>query len=86
MVILSRDQAIAFGIPKDKWFLHSILFAKAKWTKETARQWLKENKHYYSRYRETANFMRFNQQPEIMGAQFKTKKMKNGIDLVYEYY
>ena len=86
MPIISRAQGIAIGLPLRKWFLHSILFEKSKWTKEEAKKWLKDNGHYYSRYRETANVMRWNQRAEILGASFRTKKLANGIDLVYEYY
>lgn len=86
MPIIGRDLAIAIGLPLNKWFLHSIAFDKDKWSKEQAKSWLKENDHYRSRFRQTANQFRYNQQPEILGAKFKTKRLNNGINLIYEYY
>lgn len=86
MPIIGRDLAIAKGLPLKKWFLHSVIFEKKKWSKEQSKQWLKENKHYYIRYSDTANYHRWNQSPEILGASFKTKKLPNGISLVYEWF
>lgn len=86
MPIIGRDLALAKGLPINEWFLHSVLFDKSKWTKEKAKQWLKDNKYLVSRYHEAAYYQHWNQAPEIRGASYKTKKMKNGIDLVYEYF
>jgi len=85
--IIGRDYAIAIGLPYKKWFLHSITFDKDKWTKEQAKTWLKENDHYYSRFRQTETQLRWNQRPEVENAKYRTKKLgSSGINLIYEYY
>jgi hypothetical protein len=86
MPTISIQKAEELGIPKRKWMLHTILIPMAEFTKDAARNWLKEHNHKYGNHRMTENFHRFNQIPAIEGAKYRTKKIKNGIDLVYMRY
>ena len=50
-----------------------------------AKQWLNKHNYNYIHNRQTENFYRFRIKETIKGYQFYTKKLKNGIELIYMY-
>lgn len=73
---------------KRKSVLQTVLFDKTKWNVRTAKKWLKENNHKYSDVDKKENYIRFRQvDPELLKehnfTKYRTKKLDNGIDLVY---
>lgn len=73
---------------KRKSLLQTVLFDKTKWNVRSAKKWLKENNHKYSDVDKKENYIRFRQiDPELLKVQhytkYRTKKLDNGIDLVY---
>ena len=62
--------------------LQTVLFPKDKFSLEKASKWLEEHKYKHSKVDTTGHFHRFRQMPPT-GHKFYTKKLLNGIDLVY---
>jgi len=66
------------------WALHAIIFKKDKWNLENAKneveKFMNPNKHFY---RETKLSFRFRNIPKTKFKLFKTKKLKNGITLIF---
>lgn len=82
MPLISRDDAIKLGLPRE--MLHTILFPMENFTRPQATKWIKEHKYDHKRVRNTRNFIRYNQSPEVKDAIFYTKKLPNGVELVFE--
>ena len=64
--------------------LHTIIIPKT-FGLDNAKQWLKSH-GYKIRHRTTANTFRMNQVPEIIGAEFRSKVLPNGIIFVFQYF
>jgi hypothetical protein len=64
--------------------IHTILIPK-EFGLDEAKKWLKSH-GYKIRHRSTTNVFRFNQVPEIIGARFGSKRLPNGVILVFQYY
>lgn len=80
---ISRTVARIFNIPSDS--LQTVLIPLSV-SLVDSRRWLKEHDLNYNSYRETLNFRRFKQLNHIIGAQFYTKKLPNGFELVFQKY
>lgn len=66
--------------------LQTVLFPKDKFSLEKAIRWLEEHKYKHNKVDTTEHFHRFRQTPPFAlatGHKFYTKKLSNGIDLVY---
>lgn len=83
MPLITQLQAIRSGIPKHT--LQTILIPRSLSLSES-KAWLKEHNYANSYYRNTINFRRWMQTPPIVGAQYATTKLPNGIELVYQTY
>ena len=68
-----------------KSILHAILFNKDKFTLKDAKLWLSNHKYTYIHNRQTENFYRFRIRETIIGYNFFTKELKNGIQMVYMF-
>ena len=79
---ISLSEAKKRGIKSGE--LHTIIIPK-EFGLDNAKQWIKSHK-YKARHRTTVNTYRFNQIPEIIGARFSSKKLPNGIILVFQYF
>lgn len=64
--------------------IQTILFDKAKWNKRTATAWLKSHNYKYDNHRTTKNQHRFLQYHPIEGATYYSKRLPNGIVLVFQ--
>jgi hypothetical protein len=66
--------------------LQTVLFDKAKWDLRSARKWLKDHDFIYnSKVDKRGNHLRFRQVDPISGARYRTKKLDNDVDLVFQY-
>lgn len=83
MPTISQAKAKKMGIPSKS--LQTILIPN-KYDLEHMQQWLKDNNFVNSNYRKTANFVRFLQNFPIKNASYYTKKLPNGVQLVYQQY
>jgi hypothetical protein len=63
--------------------LHTILFPRDGFNKKSATKWLKEHNFHWDRYRIQKNYMRFNQVLAVRGASYYTKKLPNGVELIF---
>ena len=84
MPYVSKKEAIRLNIPKKT--LQTIELPKDKFTISSAKSWLKDNGYAYHYYRTTANYIRFAQVMPIIGAEYHSKKLANGIVMVYQTY
>jgi len=57
-----------------------------KYSIEDAQKILKENGYLYRNYRTTDNFNRFIQNDVIKGADYFSKKLKNGVVYIYQQF
>ncbi len=80
MPTISRQTAIKQGIPAMG--IQTILIPK-QIALIHARQWLREHGFHSEQYRTTKNFHRFIQVLPIAGATYKTKRLTDGIEIVY---
>jgi hypothetical protein len=62
--------------------IQSIVFPKNKYTGPEAITWLKLHNKKHHKVDETANTFRFRQEEPISGANYYTKQLPNGINLV----
>ena len=84
MPYVSRLQAIRLNIPKKT--IQTVEIPREKYTLNSAKAWLRENGYAYHYYRNTTNYIRFMQVMPIIGAEYYSKKLPNGIILVYQTY
>jgi len=73
--------------------LHTILIPKSDllapegsprgFNKKSAIEWLKNHNFHWDRFRTTKNYMRFNQVLAVKGSSYYTKKLPNGVELVF---
>lgn len=85
MPTITVAQAKERGILRNTWFLHTIL-TPIEWSKEKSIKWLQRHGYRHSRHRTTANYHRWNQAPEIHGADYTTNVTKNKVHLIFERY
>jgi hypothetical protein len=84
MPYVSKKEAIRLNIPKKT--LQTIELPKDKFTITSAKQWLKDNNYANHYWRTTANYIRFMQVMPIIGAEYYSKTLPNGVILVYQTY
>lgn len=84
MPIISKSEARKKGIPSNT--IQTVELPKDKFTLKQAREWLKKNGYAYQYHRLTTNFRRFMQTPDIKDADFYSKKLPNGVVLVFQKY
>lgn len=84
MPLISREEASEMGIPSRT--LQTIEFPRDKFTILAAKQWLAEHHYANSYYRLTRGFIRFMQVPPITAAEYYSKKLSNGVVLVWQNY
>lgn len=80
---ISKTTARIFNIPSDS--LQTVLIPISV-SLADSRKWLKEYDLNYNKHRKTVNFHRFMQVNPIIGAQFYTKTLPNGFELVFQKY
>ena len=56
------------------------------WSLKDSREWLKQHGYLWQYHRNTINFRRFAQTYDIEGADFYSKKLPNGIVMVFQSY
>jgi hypothetical protein len=79
---ITKSEAKKLGIKSGQ--LHTIIAPKTL-DLDDIKQWLKDH-GYKIRHRSTTNFYRFNQLPEVIGAQFYTKTLPNKIMFTFQYF
>lgn len=80
---ISKTTARIFKIPSDS--LQTVLIPIAV-SLADSRGWLKEHDLNYNSYRSTENYRRFKQVNPIKGAEFYSKTLPNGFELVFQKY
>ena len=83
MPVISKSEARKKGIPKKT--LQTIEIPKT-FTLKQSRDWLKKNNYAWHYHRLTTNFRRFMQTPDIDNAKYYSKKLNDGIVLVFQEY
>jgi hypothetical protein len=56
------------------------------WSINESKRWLQQHGYLWMNYRNTENYHRFVQTYDIKGAEFYSKKLSNGIILVFQRY
>lgn len=83
MPLITKAQAKLMGLPNPS--LQTIEIPKEFSLKES-RDWLKKHGYLYQNYRTTTNFRRFIQAYDVKNASFYSKKLNNGIVLVFQQF
>jgi hypothetical protein len=83
MPLITKSQARQMGISNPS--LQTIEIPK-KWSVPDSRNWLKEHGYLWQYHRLTTNFRRFAQTYDIAGAAFYSKKLPNGVVMVWQKY
>jgi len=95
MAILSRNQAKVLKYPMNKWILNKILFNTDSWNLPEAIDYLKA----YVPSQEVPSYICISKDSEfepsywinfrlcfdVVGSTFKSRKFRNGIELVFQY-
>lgn len=84
MPTITKRQGLAMGIQSNS--LQTILLPKSLFSKDAAIAWLKKHKYKYNYIRGTTNEYRSMQVNPIQGAKFYSKKLPNGIVLVFQEF
>jgi hypothetical protein len=84
MPLITKTEAKKKGIPSKT--LQTIELPKSKFNLTTAKAWLKKHNYANSYYRTTDNYYRMMQTPDIKGANYYSKKLPNGVILVFQEY
>ena len=83
MPYISKKRAIEYGYPS----VHiQTIQIPDKYSINDAKEWLKQNGYLYRNHRKTENYNRFIQNDVIRGAEYYSKKLKNGIIITYQKY
>lgn len=83
MPLITKAQAKLMGLPNPS--LQTIEVPK-NYTLQDSRDWLKKHGYLYQNYRTTTNFRRFIQAYDVKGASFYSKKLPNGVVLVFQEF
>ena len=81
MPLITQSQAELMKLPNPS--LQTVEVPKSFSLRE-ARDWLKKHGFLYQNYRSTTNFKRFIQAYDVKGASFYSKKLPNGVVLVFQ--
>jgi hypothetical protein len=86
MPIIGLQEFLQLSDAKQKKYkLHTILVPKEMFNLASAKLWLKMHGYKYGKHRMTANYYRFNQNPQIEDAEFYTTTLPNGIEIVSQH-
>jgi len=95
MAILSRNQADILNYPKKKWILNKILFNTDSWNLQESMEYLKtylpgqEVPSYICISKdsefEPSYWINFRLCFDVVGSTVKNRKLRNGIELVFQY-
>ena len=66
--------------------LQTIELPRYRFNLRLAKKWLKDHSYANAYYRTTTNYYRFMQTPPIIGAEYHSKKLINGVILVFQTY
>jgi hypothetical protein len=69
---------------RHKGALQTVLIPKHKFDLEQAKGWLEGHHYPFHKVDETPDYFRFRQQEPVKGAHYYSKKLPNGVDLVFE--
>lgn len=83
MPLITKLKARQMGIKNKS--LQTIEIPKS-WSLKDSREWLKQHGYLWQYHRNTTNFRRFAQTYDIEGADFYSKKLPNGIVMVFQSY
>lgn len=83
MPLITKSKARKFGIRTTS--LQTIEIPRTM-SLATSREWLRKHGYLWQYHRNTTNFRRFAQTYDIEGAEFYSKKLPNGIVLVFQKY
>ena len=83
MPLITKQQARRSGIPSNT--LQTILMP-SKYSLVQAKAWLAEHHYANGYYRTIRNYRRFMQTPPIRGAEYFSKVLPNGVELVFQTY
>ena len=81
---ITKQEAKTNHIPSKT--LQTIIFPKVLFTKESAKAWLRSHAYKHTHMRTTTDSYRFWQTPDIIGAEYYSIKLKNGVTLVWQNY
>lgn len=88
MAILSREQAKTLKFPLNKWILHKMLFNKDSWELHEAIEYVKTylpGQNVPTYIGASSCEFDFLICVQVSGAQFKSQKLKNDIELVFQW-
>lgn len=80
---ITKSEAHQMGLPKKT--IQTVLIPKNV-SLANSRKWLKDHGYAWRYHRNTTNFRRFMQTPDIKNASYYTISLPNGIELVYQEY
>lgn len=83
MPYITKDRAIKYGYDNPN--IQTIQIPDSYSIPE-AKNWLKNNGYLFRNYRKTKNFTRFIQNDVILGAEYFSKTLPNGIIITYQKY
>jgi hypothetical protein len=83
MPLITKSQARQMGIRNPS--LQTIEIPK-EWSLKDSRNWLQQHGYLWMYHRLTPNFRRFAQTYDIKDAEFYSKKLPNGIVMVWQKY
>lgn len=84
MPLITKAKAKEMGITNPS--LQTVEIPRDTFTLKESRDWLKLHGYLWQYHRNTSNFRRFAQTYDIEGASFNSKKLPNGIVLVWQRY
>lgn len=79
-ITLQQAEEAGYTFPN----IQTILFDKDKWTRKTSTEWLKKHGYRTTYYRTTKNQIRRMQHNPVENATYYTKKLPNGVQLVFQ--
>ncbi|NTW90400.1 MAG: hypothetical protein HGA35_00355 [Erysipelotrichaceae bacterium] len=81
MPLISKKRANEIGLPNPS--LQTILIPNV-YSITWARKWLMDHGFLYQNYRQTKNINRFIQAYDVRGASYYSKKLSNGVVMVFQ--
>ena len=84
MPLITKSKARQMGISNPS--LQTIELPRDSFTLKEAREWLRHHGHLWQYHRNTTNFRRFAQTYDIKDAEFYSKKLPNGVVMVWQRY
>lgn len=84
MPSISKSMAYSMNVPSNS--IQTILFPKNQWSIAKAKSWLQKHKFRSNYMRLTTNEIRAMQVNSVIGAEYYSKRLPNGVVLVFQRF